>query len=95
MNFDADLAQTQTPKLMDFRFLAIHALDESSGLGTPVTRILRYKDKDGAHWSAPNHIFGETAVVGVSEAESDYDYNYKNEFQIWKETRNLSGIIFP
>ena len=81
MNFDADLAQTQTPKLMDFRFLAIHALDESSGLGTPVTRILRYKDKDGAHWITPDNSFVEATAVGVSEAKLYYDYNCKTKFQ--------------
>ena len=40
---------------------------------------------DGAHWSAPNYIFGETTAVGVIEANSDYGYNYKTEFQIWKK----------
>ena len=40
---------------------------------------------DGAHWSVPNIIFGDTTAFGMSEAKSDYDYNYKNEFQTWKK----------
>ena len=44
---------------------------------------------DGAHWIAPNHSFGETTAVGVSEAKSDYDYNYKNKFQNWKENKEF------
>ena len=40
---------------------------------------------DGAHWSVPNIIFGDTTAFGMSKAKSDYDYNYKNEFQTWKK----------
>ena len=80
MNFVADLFQTQAPQFMDIGLLTINALDESSGLGTPATRIQR--PTDGAHWSAPNHNFGETIAIGVSDTKSDYDYNYKTEFQI-------------
>ena len=83
MNFAADTVQTQTPQLMDLGFSTINALDESNGLGTLSTRILRYMDV--AHWSAPNHVFGETTAVGVSEEKFDYDYNYKTGFQICKE----------
>ena len=60
----------------------INALDKDSSLSTPATIIRRLMDV--SHWSAPNHIFVETTVVGVSEANSDYDYNYKTELQIWK-----------
>ena len=48
----------------------------------PATIILR--PADIAHWSAHNHIFGETTEVGVLEEKSDYDYNFKTNFQIWK-----------
>ena len=71
MNFAADSIQTKTPQLMDLVFSTINALDESSGLSTPVTIIQR--PVDGAHWSATNHVFGQTTAVGVSEAKSDYD----------------------
>ena len=54
---------------MDLGFLTINAFDEGSGLITPATRNKR--PLDGAHWRAPNHVFGETTVVGVIEAKSD------------------------
>ena len=77
-NFAADPVQIQTPQLVDLGISTINALDEVSGISTPATRTQR--PTDGAHWSVTNHIFGETAEVGVSEAKSVYDYNYKNEF---------------
>ena len=75
MNFTADPIQIQTPQFVDLGFSAINTLDEVSGLSTPATRIRR--PIDGAYWSKPTHIFGETTAVGVSEAKYDYDYNYK------------------
>ena len=56
----------------------INAMDEVSGLSTPATRIR--SPTDGAHWSMPNNITGETTAVGVSEEKSDCDCNYKTEF---------------
>ena len=76
---------------MDMYFLTNNAFDEGSGLITPATIILR--PTDGAHWSAPNNIFGETTSVGVSEEKSDYDYNYKTEFQILKENKAVECQI--
>ena len=85
MNFTADPVQNQTPQFMDLGYSTINALYERSGLITRATRIRR--TANGAHCIAPNHVFGETAAVGVSEAKSDYDYKYKTEFQIWKENK--------
>ena len=82
MNFDYDPVKTQNPQFMDLGFLNITQLDEISGLITPATRVLR--PKNGSHWSTPNQLFCETSAVGMSEAKSDYDYNYETEFQIWK-----------
>ena len=65
----------------------INALDEGSGLSTPATIILR--PTDNAHWSMHNHIFGETTAVEVSEKKSECNYNYKTEFQIWKEDKEF------
>ena len=78
MNLAADLVQTQTTQFVDLGLARINELDEFSGLSTPTTIIRR--PTDGAHWSAPNHIFVETTVVGVSKAKYDYDYNYKNDY---------------
>ena len=44
---------------------------------------------DGSQWSAPDHIFGEATAVGISAENSDHDYNYKTEFQIWKENKEF------
>ena len=66
---------------MDVGFLTINTFNESCGLSAPATIIRR--NMDGTHCSAPNNVFGGTTVVGVSEEKSDY--NYKTEFQIWKE----------
>ena len=74
MNLTADPVQTQTPQLVDLGISTIHALDKVSGISTPDIRIRRTVDV--AHWSVPNHIFGQTTEVGVSESKSYYDDNY-------------------
>ena len=76
---------------MDLRFSTIKALDESSGLSTPATRIQR--PSDGSHWSAPDHVFGEATVEGMSEAKSDHDYVYKTDFKICKENKEFERQI--
>ena len=81
-NNAGDIVHTQTPQFMDLGLLTINALYEGIGISNPTTRIRR--PSDGAHWSEPNHVFVENTVVGVSEAKSNYYYNYKTEFQIWK-----------
>ena len=75
MNLTAYPVQILTPQLVYSGLLTIDALDKGSGLSTPDTRIL--KPADVAHWSTPNHIFGETTSVVLSKAKSDYDYKYK------------------
>ena len=87
MKFAAGTVQNQTPKFMDLGFMTINALDVKSGLSTPATITLR--PMNGAHWSVHIHVFGETIAVGVSEAKSDYDYNYITEFLIWKENKEF------
>ena len=87
MNLMADTVQILTPHFIDLRISSIDALDKGSGISTPATII--QSPTDGAHWSAPNHIFGETTVIGVSEENSDYDYNYKTYFQVWKENKEF------
>ena len=82
MNLTEYPIQTQTPQFVNLVFLTINALDEGGRLSTPATRILR--PMDGAHWSAPSHIFSETSAVRVRGVKSYYIYNYKNELQIWK-----------
>ena len=92
MNLAVDPVQTQTPQFVDLGILTIYSLDEGRGLSTPTTIIRR--PADGSHWSAPNHIFGETIAIEVSEAKSDYDYNYKTKFKFGKNIRNLSAKCF-
>ena len=87
MNLTADPVQTHTTQFVYLRLSTTNSLDEGSGLSTPTTRILR--PMYGANWSAPNHIFGENTEVGLSKSKSDYDYNYKTNFQIWKENKEF------
>ena len=93
MNFAADTVQTQAPQFMDLGFLNINALGEISGLSTPATKI--QKPKYGAHWSTLYHVFCELTAVGTSETKSDHDYNYKTEFQIWRENKEFEHQFFP
>ena len=87
MNLAEYPIQKQTPQFFALGLSTISALDEGSGLS--ITANIIRRPTDGAHWSAPNNIFGETTVVGLSEAKYDYDYNYKTESQIWKENKEF------
>ena len=87
MNFAGDVVQTQAPQFMDLGFLDINTLNEIGVIGTPAARIRR--PMYGSHWSAPNHVFGEATVVGMSAAKSDHDYNYKTDFEIWRQNQEF------
>ena len=82
---------------MDMGLLAINKLDESSTLSTPSMRI-RYP-LDGSHWSLLDHVLGEATTLVMSAWKSDHDYNYKTEFQIWKENKEFErqniSMIWP
>ena len=67
---------------MDLGLPSINTLNESGFLGTPDTKIRR--SMDGSHWTATDHVFGEATAVGMSEAKSYHDYNYKTYFEIWR-----------
>ena len=92
-NLDKFPVQTHTPQFVYIGLLAINALDEGSGIITPSNRIQR--PMNGTHWSALNHICGETTAVGVSETNSDCNYNYKTEIQIWKENKEFENQKIP
>ena len=49
---------------------------KKAGLLTPDTRV--GKPRDVAHWSASDHIFGETTEVGDTVTVKS-DYNYKTD----------------
>ena len=86
-NFAADVFQTQAPQFMDMGLLAINILNEISVLGTTATRILM--PTDVSHWSATHHVFGEVTEVGISAVNSDHDYIYKTDFEIWRENQEF------
>ena len=92
MNLAANHVQTQTPQFFELGIYTINALDEIISLSNPTIRIRRLIDV--THCNMPTHIFVETTVVGVSEAKSNYDYNYKTEFQIWKENNEFERECF-
>ena len=87
-----DPVQILTPKFVDLELSTVYALDKGSVPSTPDTRIQR--PKDGANWSAPNNIFGETIEVGVSESKSDYNYKQKTYFQAWKKKKEFKRQFF-
>ena len=87
MKFASDVVQTQAPKFMDTGIPDINTFNENGVLGTPVTRILR--PADGSHWSAPGCVFGDATAVRMSAANSDHDYNYKTDFDIWRENQEF------
>ena len=76
---------------MNMGFLTINALDKNGGLSNPATSIQR--SMDGSHWSAPDHVFGEATVEGMSEAKSDHDYVYKTDFKFFKENKEFERQI--
>ena len=77
---------------MDLGLPTINTLGESSVLGTPATMILR--PEDGPYWSAPYHVFSEVTAVGMSVAKSDHDYNYKTDFEIWRDNQEFECQFF-
>ena len=68
---------------MDLGILDINTLNESGVLSNPAKIIQR--PTDGSHWAAPDHFFGEAAAAGMSAANSDHDYSYEADFEIWRE----------
>ena len=80
MNLAEDPVNIPAPQFVYLGLSTINALDKGSSLCTPSTIV--GKPTDGAHWRAPNHIFGETTAVGndVIAEKYDYDYNYQTDF---------------
>ena len=37
----------------------------------------------------PDNVFGESTAVGMSAAESYHNYNYKTDFEIWREDQEF------
>ena len=93
MKFADYPVQSHKSQFIDLGLYTTNALDESSGL-INLTTIIR-RPIYGAHWSAPDHVFGETIALGVSESKSYHDYNYKTEFQIWKENKEFERQNIP
>ena len=88
MHLAADLVNSVTPQFVDLGLSNIDALDKVAGLWTPATRFGR--PMDFSYWRSMDHIFGETTAVGDAvSTKSDYDYNYKTGFDIWKENKEF------
>ena len=77
MHLSADPVNSVAPKFVYLGFSTVDVLDKGAGLWTPATRVGR--PMDVAHWSAPDHIFGETTAVGDAVSTKS-DYNYKTDF---------------
>ena len=87
INFENDLVQTQAPHFIDMGLPAINTFNESCVLGTPGTRIRR--SMDGSHWLGPDYVFDESTAFGMIAEKSDHEYNYKTDFDIWRENQEL------
>ena len=85
INFANRPVQNQAPHFVNMGITAINTLNEKSVLSTPNNRI--WRSTDGYHWSVPDHVFGETTAVRMNAEKSDYDYIFKNDFEIWKENQ--------
>ena len=77
---------------MDLGILTINTLYKRSVLSTPATRI--WSPTDGSHRSALYHGFGEATAAGISAVNSDHDYIYITEFQIWKYNKESELQFF-
>ena len=78
---------TEAPHFVDLGLPAVNTSDEFNIFGTLPTRIRM--PIDGSHWSASDHVFGESTVVGMSATRSEIDYIYKTDFQNWRENRDF------
>ena len=78
MNFSSNIVQSEAPQFVDLGLPAVNTSNEFCIISTPATRIR--SPKDGSHWSAPDHVFGEATAVGISGARSDQYYSYKTHF---------------
>ena len=67
---------------MDLGFLTTKAYDESSGISTHATIIIR--PKNGAYWIMPDNVLGGATAVGMSEAKPYHTFKHKTDFQTWK-----------
>ena len=87
MKFASDIVKTEVPQLLDMGFPAINTLNESGVFGTPATSFRRLTD--ASHWSTQDHVFGEAKSVGMSVANSDHDYSYRTDFEIWRKNQQF------
>ena len=88
MNLAADPVNIPAPQFLEFGLSTIDALEIGSSLWTPATRVVR--PTDVAHWSAPDHIFGQTASFGDA-VSANSDYNYKLILKLGGKIMNLSA----
>ena len=86
MKLVADTVNSMTPQFVDLRFSTIDTLDKGDSIYTPANRV--GKATNVAHWSAMDHIFGESTVVGEAVSAKS-DYNYKTDFEIWKKNQEF------
>ena len=67
MNFSSNAVQTKAPQFMDLGLPAVNTSDGFGILDTTAKSIRRLTD--GYHWSAPDHVFGKSIAIGMSEAK--------------------------
>ena len=86
MNLAADPIHFVTSKHLYLGLSTIDALAKLAALWAPAARVGR--PKYVVHWSAPNHVFGETIEVGDAVSAKS-DYNYRTDFETWTENQEF------
>ena len=89
MDFTTNSIGTEAPNSVDWGIRAVNTSDEFNIFFTPTTRIRG--PNDGTHWSAPDHVVGESTAVGMSATRSELDHSYKTDFQNGRENKDFGN----
>ena len=82
-----NIVGTKAPGFMHLELPSVNTQDELRSFGTPANRFRRPTDE--SIWSAPDHVFVEVTVVGMSRTRSEQSYSYKTDFETRKENQDF------
>ena len=91
MDFSSNYFQTLASHFVELGIMATNTLDEVNIFGNPATIIINLKD--GSHWYAPDHVFGEATEDKMSATRSEQEYRYKTDFKFGGKIRTLCAKI--
>ena len=87
IEFTSNAVEYEAPSFVELGLPAVNTSDEFNTFGTPATMVRR--PMDGSHWSAPDHVSGESTLVGMSRTRPEQNYSYKTVFEIWRENQDF------